>query len=195
MIGKLNKTKASVYILPILERDREYFGYTTELMNVYMFEESYPGIDGYIYLLYNVNEVEWEASQTGMRLAEHKQYVNFYGITVGKGYTMVVFKLTDGYIYDIKKFWEGKFSEFTEFYKMSILGFHGAISNSILHGILGKMKVVKKDLERRITGRGSKVIIPNGMDLDSKPIVTTETFFFKDLRKFEKNKHQTTNSK
>ena len=188
MIGQLNRTKAVVYILPMLEENREYFGYTKELMNAYMFEESYPGIDGYLYLLYNINEIEWEASQTGMRLKTHKQFIGFYGITIGKGYTMVAFELSPNYIYDIKKFWDGKFSEFTEFYKMSILDFHGAINDSILHGILGKLPKVKADLEKRITGVGSKVTIPNGMDLDSKPTIITETFFFKDLRKFEQKK-------
>ena len=188
MIGELTRTKASVYILPMFEQNREYFAYTTDLMNVYMFEESYPGIEGYIYLLYRINEIEFEASQIGMRLKKHDQFIATYGIFIGKGFTMVVMELSQNYVYDIKKFWSGKFSEFTEFYKMSILDFHGAINDSLLHGILGKLPKVKKNLERRITGIGAKVQIPNGMDLDSKPIMTTETFFSKNLRKFEKEK-------
>ena len=188
MIGEITRTRACVYILPMLGESREYFGYTSELMNVYMFEESYPGIDGYVYLLYSINEIEFEASQVGMRITKHENYIAYYGICIGKGYTMVVFELSQNYIYDIKKFWEGKFSEFTDFYKMAILDFHGAINDSVLHGILGKLPKIKTDLEKKISGAGAKVTIPNGMDLDSKPFVTTETFFSKNLRKYEQKK-------
>ena len=125
-----------------------------------------------------------------MILTSHRDGVA-YGIT--NGFTMVAFELDKTYQFDIKKFWSGKFSEFTEYYKMIILSFHGAIENSILHGILGKTEVTKKDLEKRLTGdiaRQIPVQIPNGMDLDSKPIMTQETFFFKDLRNFINSKPQ-----
>jgi hypothetical protein len=190
MIGEMTRTKAVVYILPMLEENREFFGFGKELMNVYMFEESYPGIDGYIYLLYRIPESIFMDNETGKRVASHKRFVDYYAIYVSKGYSMVVFELPTDYIYDIKKFWDGKFSEFTDFYKMVVLDFHGAIPNSILHGILGKLDKTKKDLEKRLESPVSKVQIPEGMDLDSKPIITKETFFLKDLSQFEQKKNK-----
>jgi len=185
MVGEMIRTKAGIYILPMLGKDREFYGFYKELMNVYMFEESYPGIDGYIYLLYRIKEDKFDGSTLGRRLVMHDYYIGYYTISTGPGYSMVVLQLPDNYGHEIKLFWEGKFSQFTEFYKMTVLSFHDAIENSLLHGILDKKTKTKKDLERRLSEKTSKVRVPNGMDLDSKPLITTETFFFKDLTKFE----------
>ena len=164
MVGEMKRTGATIYILPMLEENREYFGYNKELMNVYMFEESYPGIDGYIYLLYHIKEDNFCNTVLGKRISVHPRYISHYGIYVGMGYSIAVFELSENYSYDIKKFWDGKFSELTDYYKMGILDFHGAIPNSLLHGVLGKLDDTKKDLEKRLTGDVSPVVIPNGMD-------------------------------
>ncbi len=194
MIGEMKRTKSVVYILPMLEQNREYFGFAKELMNVYMFEESYPGIDGYVYLLYKIPDKLFLESFVGKKISTHKRFVAHYGIYITTGYSMIVFELPDDYRYDIKKFWDGKFSEFTDYFKMLVLDFHGAIPNSILHGILGKLDKTKKDLEKRLESPVSKIKIPEGMDLDSKPIITQETFFFKDLIQFEQKKTEQCNS-
>ena len=186
MIGELIETKACLYILPMLGEDRSFYGYTEDLMNVYMFEESYPGIDGHIYLLYKDSE-GLSASSRCTKITQHEHFVGSYTIYSENRYTMSVFQLPDNLSFEVKVFWNGKYSEFSEYYKMMVLGFHEAIPNSILHGILGKEDKTKKHLEKDLSSRASSVTIPNGMDLDSKPIITTETFFFKDLVKFEKS--------
>lgn len=196
MIGEMLRTKATIYILPILGKDRTFFGWSKELLNVYMFEESYPGIDGHIYLLYKIGATAFDHSGLYKKLKNHEKYVGSYSVLINGGFTMAVFAIEeDAYQYDLKKFWSGKYSEFTDFFKMEILSFHGAVPNSLLHGILGKLDNTKKHLEKELTGKGSRVDIPKGMDLDSKPVVTTETFFFKDLKIFiDKNKKESCDS-
>lgn len=193
MIGEMKRTKSTVYILPMLGHDRTFFDYLGKLMNAYMFEEAYPGIKGCLYLLYSISNDIFEDSEIGKRLIKHKSFVGHYRVFANREYTMVAFELPETYSFDISKFWEGKFSQFTDYFKMEILSFHGAIPNSILHGILGKTTKTKQHLEKTLTGdkKEMQVIkIPNGMDLDSKPVVTNETFFYKALYRFDKDKQE-----
>ena len=159
------RTKASLFILPMLPGNRQSYYYDTLFLNCFVGTKNenniiavlfrFSGIKGFIGLEESLKKL--------------KTFIKSEDPT--KSTVMFVFKVPEKYIKNYKRFLNGKYSEMDSHYKHRILEFH----NSAVDGVIGQ--ILFKDAERR--ARLEEAIgqdLPENAELLSTPTLSQETY-------------------
>jgi hypothetical protein len=135
------KTKSTLFALPMLGGERRLFFYDNLLINCFI---GTPDHEGCIALLYR-----WSGDPLFLKFENAlKQFGNYLdSYDVSETLIMFVFDIPTKHIENYKSFISGKYSEFNSAYKTKILKFHGMDINSQLAQIMYKSEKRKKRLE------------------------------------------------
>ena len=164
---KQMKTKSFTYILPMLS----YFIDVRKrnLVNTYIGAWQYPDLNNHIFLLYKFNGdkkfIEYEDYLENCALF-HSKY------DPDKTHVMFVLNVPEDYqdIYDLYK--EGKYSKFSEDYKIQIFKFHGISDGEHkVAKVLFKHPDLREELEERLG-----VDIPEDQEISSVPDMEIEIY-------------------
>ncbi len=168
------RTKASLFILPMLPGAKYRYYYDDLLLNAFI---ATPEHEDVVALLYRWSGIkgfsEMEKAFTQLNI-----FVKHYD--PDKKTTLYVFKVPEKHISDFIKFKEGKYSEISETYKRRILSFHNVDRENVLGKILYKDKSRMMELKEKFWSsddrRMNKVVDLMDAELYSIPNLTTETF-------------------
>lgn len=132
-------TKAKHFILPLLGKNREFWHYTTWLINCYINS--------------NLEEIvlEYRFNSNPKYLEFEHQLRNYTGFcgSYEQDYntTMYFYKIPKEYLQDIKLFLDGKYSLLSEQLKTNILRFHNFNNFGMTAQILSKSNTLREQLE------------------------------------------------
>lgn len=159
--------KSYTYILPMLSTQFDVV--KANLVNTYIGCDEYSGYDNHIFLLYNY--------VGNPRFIEYEDYLEHTKLFVAKYdpdtyHVMFIFKVPEEYqdVYD--KFKQGKYSTFSEDYKILIFKFHSITSeNHKVAKVLYKHPELKEELEDRLD-----IILPPDSEVSSVPDLEVEMY-------------------
>ena len=138
------KTKSTLFALPMLGGERRLFFYDNLLINCFI---GVPDHEGCIALLYR-----WSGDPLFLKfenaLKQFRNYLDSYDVS--ETFIMFVFDVPTKHIKNYKSFITGKYSKFSSDYKTQILKFHGMDINSQLAQIVYKNEKRKKRLEHTL---------------------------------------------
>jgi hypothetical protein len=162
------RTKASLFILPMLPGNRQSYYYDTLFLNCFVGTKDennviailfrFSGMKGFIGLEESLKKL--------------KTFIKSEDPT--KSTVMFVFKVPEKYIKNYKRFLNGKYSEMDSHYKHRILDFHNAAVDGVIGQILFKDEERKVQLEE-IIGQD----LPENAELLSTPNISQETYDYK----------------
>lgn len=138
------RTKTSIFILPMLSGNRNLFLYDTHLINAFIGVED---IQDHLVLLYRWSEDPLFA-KFDLALKKFPTFVKAYD--PDPNHTVYVFKIPKKHIKNFVLFKEGKYSELDDNYKLKILDFHYMTADSALAKILFKSYERKAQLEKKL---------------------------------------------
>lgn len=156
LINSTNLTKTTLFILPILGYNKEHFCTDTYLENVFLNKELnqlclvYRFIKGEVY-----NRLE-------AFLLKHDLFIKL--IDIDPQHVMYIFRIPASFNMTISKFTNGKYSQFVDGYKLSILKFYGYKYGGTTYNILYKGIARKRQLELEL-----ECAIPDDLDLYDVP--------------------------
>ena len=138
------RTKTSIFILPMLSGNRNLFLYDTHLINAFIGVED---IKDHLVLLYRWSEDPFFAK---FDLALRKFPTFIKAFDPGPNHTVYIFEIPDKYLKEFVLFKEGKYSKLADEYKLKILEFHHMSADSALAKILFKSFERKAELEKKL---------------------------------------------
>ena len=150
------KTKTSLFILPMLGGNRTLLFYDTLFINAFIEKE---GKEDHIVLLYRKSRKKVFKDFTNL-LEQCKGYVSTYSPT--SSHIVFTFKVPRKYKADFRRFKQGKYSEFKDTYKLQILDFHRLDIDGTMGQILFKSTERRIQLEKRLDA-----ILPQDSELYS----------------------------
>jgi hypothetical protein len=136
-----HKTKASMFILPMLGGYDEMFFFHTLLINTFIGDGTYSNR---IILLYRKSRTK-KFQEFRTILEDSKHFEDVY--EPFKGHICFVFRVPRRHINDYKWFLKGKYSKFTDIYKLEILEFHDFDIDDTIGQVLFKSKLLREQLE------------------------------------------------
>lgn len=162
------RTKASLFILPMLPGNRQSYYYDKFFLNCFVGTKDE---DNVIALLFRFSGIKgFIALEESLK--KLKTFIKSEDPT--KNTVMFVFKVSDRYTKNYKKFLNGKYSEMDYQYKHRILDFHNAAVDGVIGQILFKDEERKVQLEE-IIGQD----LPENAELLSTPNISQETYDYK----------------
>jgi hypothetical protein len=161
------RTKASLFILPMLSGNRKNYFYDALLLNCFVGTEDYENVIALLYRFSGKKEfVDFEHYL--------KSLDNFIEcVDTSNKTTLYIFNVPVKHQKEFDLFLAGKYSKFDSKYKLKILRFHGFTKDSTLGKILYKAASRRKQLE---TALGPEVIIEKSAELYSIPNMTQEVY-------------------
>jgi len=160
-----SRTKASLFILPMLPGNRDTFYYDRFLLNCFVGTKD---VDNVIAVLFRFSGLKTFASLEDS-MKKLKSYIKTEDPT--KSTVLYLFKVPRRYQKDFDKFLEGKYSEMTENYKYKIMNFHGVDDESSIGQILFKDPYRKEELENLLD-----MELPKDAELYSIPNMEQEIY-------------------
>ena len=138
------RTKSSIFILPMLSGNRNLFLYDTHLINAFL---GFEDIKNHLVLLYR-----WSSDPLFAKfdLALRKFPTFVKAINADPTHTVYIFSIPDKHLKNFKLFTKGKYSKLTDDYKLKILDFHHMTADSALVKILFKSYERKAELEKKL---------------------------------------------
>jgi hypothetical protein len=153
----MRKTKSFTYIFPML---KEIIKFRDLVSNVFIGDESYPGLDGNIFVLYKFSgKQEFLAYEENMKT--HDLYVTAYD--PDESHLMMVLKVPQQHKKDFDLLIESKYSKVSEGYKNRILTFHAISKNHPVADVLYKTEAAFRKLEDELENS-----IPRDQEVSSK---------------------------
>tara|TARA_R110002020_G_scaffold165581_3_gene353103 strand:- start:26753 stop:27508 length:756 start_codon:yes stop_codon:yes gene_type:complete len=161
------RTKASLFILPMLSGNRKNYFYDTLLLNCFVGTEDHKNVIALLYRFSGKKEfVDFEHYL--------KSLDNFIEcVDTSNKTTLYIFNVPEKHKKEFNLFLAGKYSKFDSKYKLKILRFHGFTKDSTLGKILYKAASRRKQLE---TALGPEVTIEKSAELYSIPNMTQEIY-------------------
>jgi len=159
------KTKASIFILPMLGKTKKTFFYDTLLLNVFIkvpHKSNY-----YITLLYHDMSTADFKKFKGI-LANLPTYVESYKPT--DSHIVFIFKIPIKFKDMLNLFLKGQYSKLTDFYKSRILAFHKQSLKGFVGQVLFKSSVRRNILEAKLGAE-----LPEDSEVLSVPTLEEET--------------------
>jgi hypothetical protein len=160
-----NRTKSSIYILPMLGGNRTLFLWNKLLLNVFISTEEH---DKCIALLYRFSAdplfLKFEKA-----LCKFRNFID--KIDVDPYHVLFVFSVPKKHTNNYESFINGKYSELQKLYKLNILEFHDQDISSQIGQILFKSEKRKQLLEKLLD-----VNLPEDSELYSIINIEEETF-------------------
>jgi len=138
------RTKTSIFILPMLSGNRNLFLYDSHLINAFIGVED---IKDHLVLLYRWSEDPLFAK---FDLALRKFPTFLKKFDPSPNHSVYIFEIPEKHIKDFILFKEGKYSKLTDDYKLKILDFHNMSADSALAKILFKSHERKEELEKKL---------------------------------------------
>lgn len=159
------RTKASLFILPMLPGNRQSYYYDKLFLNCFVGTKDEPNVIALLFRFSGIKSfIALEES-----LKKLKTFVKAEDPT--KTTVMFVFRVPDRYTKNYKKFLDGKYSEMDTEYKYRVLDFHNANEDGAIGQILFKDDERKAQLEE-IIGQA----LPENAELLSTPNILQETY-------------------
>jgi len=160
-----SRTKASLFVLPMLPGNRSTYYYDKFLLNCFVGTKDVSNV---IAVLFRFSGLKMFANleQSMQRL---KCYMKTEDPT--KSTVLYLFEVPKYYQEDFNKFLEGKYSEMTEDYKLKILDFHGVDFDSSIGHILFKDETRRLELEELLDTN-----LPEDAELYSIPNMDHEIY-------------------
>ena len=153
----MRKTKSFTYILPML---RDIIKFRSNVVNVYIGDESYPSLDGNIFVLYKFSGAkEFLAYEENMK--HHDLYVTAYD--PDESHLMMVIKPPLEFKKDFELIKDSQYSKVSETYKQRILTFHAKSKNHPVGQVLYKAESAFVKLENKLEHS-----IPRDQEVSSK---------------------------
>ena len=162
------RTKSSIFILPMLSGNRHLFLYDSHLINAFI---KYDDVEDHIILLYRwSNEVLF--AKFDLALKKFPGYVKSFDPS--PNHVVYMFSVPKRHIKNFERFKQGKYSKLTDAYKLKILDFHNMAADSTLAQILFKSTNRKKELEVKLDAE-----LPDNSELLSIIDIDKETLDLK----------------
>ena len=138
------RNKSSIFVLPMLGGNRHLMLYNKLLMNAFIGSDE---DDNCIVLLYRFSRdpLFYKFEQA---LKSFSNFKRTYDPT--PHFVIFVFNVPKGYRKDILKFKQGKYSKFTDIYKLKILDFHGLEVDSPVGQVLFRSDKRRFELEQKL---------------------------------------------
>ncbi len=175
-------TKASYFLMPAIGESRDYFIWSRQFVNCFIYVEDEQYLDhGYdkpcVYLLYRFSK-STQYSKFEKKIQYDDNFIKMYD--VDPFHVIYVLKIPESLYREYDLFIKGKYSKFHIKYKEQVLAFHKASKSSDLYGILHKTKKFRENLESKLTGiveKNSDIIkISPNVELHDPPIMEKEMY-------------------
>jgi len=138
------RTKSSIFILPMLSGSRHLFLYDSHLINAFI---GYKDIKDHIILLYRWSEDPLFA-KFDLALKKFPTFVKSFA--ADPQHSVYIFSIPDAHLEHFKLFKKGKYSKLEDEFKLKILDFHNMSVDSALSKILFKANDRKEELEKKL---------------------------------------------
>ena len=158
------RTKSSIFVLPMLSGNRSLFLYDSHLINAFIHTDT---IKDHIILLYSWSQDPLFA-KFDLALKKFRNFVSSYD--ADPNHVVYIFSVPKRHLKDFKRFKDGKYSELSDKYKLKILDFHNMGVESALAQILFKSNDRKIEIEKKLDAQ-----LPDDSELLSIIDVETET--------------------
>ena len=136
------RTKSSIFVLPMLSGDKHLFLYDVNLINAFI---NYEDTEDHVVLLYR-----WSTdplfAKFDLALRKFPTFVRAFDADVQ--HTVYIFTIPEHHDLNFKYYKEGKYSKLDDDFKLKILDFHGMGVDSSLAKILFKAEDRKKRIRR-----------------------------------------------
>lgn len=143
-IKTAERTKASIFILPMLSGNRNLFLYDSQLINAFI---GYNNLDDHLVLLYR-----WSGdpmfAKFDIALRKFPTFVKVFDADIQ--HTVYIFSIPKKHMKNFQLFKKGKYSKLDDEYKLKILDFHNMGVESALSKILFKSDERRKELEDKL---------------------------------------------
>lgn len=163
-IKTAERTKSSLFVLPMLSGNRNLFLYSSQLINVFI---NFEDIKDHIILLYRWS-MDPLFSKFELALKKFPTFVKSFDID--PNHIVFVFSVPEQHIENFKLFKKGKYSKLDDEFKLKLLDFHSMTVDSALSKILFKAEDRKKQLEEKLDAE-----IPDDSELLSIINIEDET--------------------
>lgn len=140
-------TKSSMFIMPFLGHDREYFKWKSIFCNCFIGTESCASYGDSIFLLYRFSGQPW-FSEFEAQLKSNPHFIE--SVDVDKAHVLYEFSVPSEYEEDKNLILEGKYSEVSEGAKTRIISFHKSGKGKPLYQILHKSEIRRKEMEKEL---------------------------------------------
>jgi hypothetical protein len=138
------RTKASLFLLPMLPGPKKVYFYDSLLLNCFIGTEEQSNCIALLYRFSGAREfLELESALKGLTIFKSS-------IDVSPRTVMYVFEVPNKHRDDYKLFLLGKYSKISERYKNRILEFHIMSKTGVIGEILYKSEIRRKEIEERI---------------------------------------------
>jgi len=139
------KTKAYTYLLPTLSD--EVLDIKSNLINVFLYDESKPELRDHLFLLY-----KFSASDAFLRFEEEVTWSVYYEskYDADKTHVMIVFRRPEYWKEDTDLILASKFSETSKRFKAHVVKFHELPAFSQIVGVLYKKEFAFKAMDKLI---------------------------------------------
>lgn len=154
-------TKTSTYLLPLLGKTKQQLYIGTYFVNSYMSKDK-----KHIGLLYRFTGTD-KFKEFENQLISDKFCVKH--IEYDPYHVLYIFRIQSEFTEDVRRFFDGKYSEFSDKTKKLIIDFHKVPKNSLTQQILYKSEALRKKIEDELG-----VDLPDELELLSKPIEEEE---------------------
>ena len=143
-IKTAERTKASIFILPMLSGRKNLFLYDSQLINAFI---GYDTLDDHLVLLYR-----WSGdpmfAKFDIALRKFPTFVRVFDADIQ--HTVYIFSIPKKHMKNFQLFKKGKYSKLDDEYKLKILDFHNMGVESALSKILFKSDERRKELEDKL---------------------------------------------
>lgn len=170
-------SKTTTFLLPLLNKSKQELKTDSYFVNAFISDNH-----EYLCLLYrytgtNLYKLFEEKILKERLCVKHIEYDKYH--------VMYLFKIPSEFRKDVEHFLEGKYSKFSDTLKKQILKFYGGAKENAISQIVNKSPELKKLIEKDL-----KLILPDNIELASKPIIEQEIYTINNERQ-EKNKEHT----
>lgn len=163
-IKTAERTKASIFVLPMLSGDKNLFLYDSQLINAFI---NYSTTEDHIILLYRWS-VDPLFTKFDKALQKFPTFIRTFN--ADPQHVVYIFSIPTHHDLNFKYFKEGKYSKLEDEFKLKILDFHAMSVDSALSKILFKSEDRRKELEEKLNAE-----IPENSELLSIINIENET--------------------
>ena len=154
MSQKEQKNKSSFLVLPMLGYNKDFFGWSKNLVNCYIKDLNYPEFDNHIILKYNYPKMLNEKDIQDMitqeaNLNEVSEFlIHRYEPSVSS--SVFIYQVPKQYQDDYDWFRYGKYSKLSPKFKEQILDFHQGSNIKGIIGVLSRNQVMLRNLHKNL---------------------------------------------